>query len=111
MLKEHQGKGLGRWMMECLNAVLDEWPDLRGLMLIASSSSPGAAELYRKTLGVHEWGHGDPNYHLKVFEKRGKGRVGLEDAKAAAAIVSDTEEHDVRPAVGGLALQAPTLDQ
>lgn len=52
VLPEYQGKGLGRWMMECLNEVIKAWPHLRRLMLLTSGSS---LDLYRKTLGVKDW--------------------------------------------------------
>jgi GNAT superfamily N-acetyltransferase len=68
VLKEHQGKGLGRWMMECLNEVLDSWPDLRRVMLLTHTEE--AARLYRKTLHMIEWSEG-PSKELKIFEKRG----------------------------------------
>jgi ribosomal protein S18 acetylase RimI-like enzyme len=50
VLREHQGKGLGRWMMECLNEVLTSWPGLRRTMLAVSD--PNAVKLYEKTLGM-----------------------------------------------------------
>jgi GNAT superfamily N-acetyltransferase len=52
VLPKYQGKGLGRWMMECLNEVIKAWPHLRRLMLLASGSS---LDLYRKTLGAKDW--------------------------------------------------------
>ncbi len=74
VLKEHQGKGLARWMMECLNSVLEEWPHLRRMMLITHSES--ASQLYRQTLGVQEWSE-SPSRELKVLEKRGQGVKSL----------------------------------
>ncbi|KAF9870911.1 putative GNAT family N-acetyltransferase [Colletotrichum karsti] len=68
VLQAHQGKGLAPWLMECLNEVLDEWPDLRRFLLL--TSSPQASKLYEKTLGTTEWGK---SYDGKLFllEKRG----------------------------------------
>ncbi|KAH7368153.1 hypothetical protein B0T11DRAFT_326358 [Plectosphaerella cucumerina] len=53
ILDGHQGKGLGKWMMDCLNELLEEWPDLRRVLLI--TGSPDANKLYTKTLGALEW--------------------------------------------------------
>lgn len=53
ILDGHQGRGLGKWMMECLNELLDAWPDLRRVLLI--TGSPDANKLYTKTLGALEW--------------------------------------------------------
>lgn len=53
ILKEHQGKGLGAWMMHCVNGALEEWPHLRRVLLL--TSSPEANRLYEKTLGASEW--------------------------------------------------------
>jgi len=51
VLQEHQGKGLARFMMESIKAVISEWKYLRRFMLLASDSM----DLYRKTLGVKDW--------------------------------------------------------
>lgn len=50
ILPEHQGKGLGKWMMECLDEVLKSWPGLRRTMLL--TSDPNAVRLYEKMLGM-----------------------------------------------------------
>ncbi|KAH8649039.1 hypothetical protein BX600DRAFT_517433 [Xylariales sp. PMI_506] len=59
VLKEHQGKGLGRWLLECLNEVIKSWPHLRRFMFLTTD----ALELYRKTIGAKGWDE---------FETRGK---------------------------------------
>ncbi|KAI5918009.1 hypothetical protein F4810DRAFT_608528 [Camillea tinctor] len=51
VLPEYQGKGLGRWMMECLNEVIKSWTHLRRFMFLSSD----AMDLYRKTLGAKAW--------------------------------------------------------
>ncbi|KAF4932338.1 hypothetical protein CGCF413_v002182 [Colletotrichum fructicola] len=68
VLQAHQGKGLAPWLMECLNEVLDEWPDLRRFLLL--TSSPQASKLYEKTLGTTEWGASHDG-KLYLLEKRG----------------------------------------
>jgi len=50
VLPEFQGKGLGRWILECLNEVIKAWPHLRRFMFLTSSIG-----IYRKTLGAKEW--------------------------------------------------------
>jgi ribosomal protein S18 acetylase RimI-like enzyme len=52
VLAEHQGKGLGRWMMECLDEVLASWPKLRRCLLFTRDES--AVKLYRETLGMSD---------------------------------------------------------
>jgi len=50
ILAEHQGKGLGKWMMECLNEILRSWPGLRRTLLL--TGDPNAVRLYERTLGM-----------------------------------------------------------
>jgi ribosomal protein S18 acetylase RimI-like enzyme len=70
VLSEHQGQGLGRWMMECLNEILNEWPVLRRFMLL--TLHPEAAKLYQKTLGVCYWSDSASSV-LSILERRGPG--------------------------------------
>ncbi|RKU49268.1 hypothetical protein DL546_009701 [Coniochaeta pulveracea] len=50
VLPEHQGKGLGVWMMECLDKVLKQWPGLRRTMLMARDEH--AKRMYERVLGM-----------------------------------------------------------
>jgi GNAT superfamily N-acetyltransferase len=50
VLPEHQGKGLAKWMMQCLDEILDSWPELRRTLLL--TGDPSAVRLYEKTLGM-----------------------------------------------------------
>lgn len=68
VLAEHQGRGLGRWLLECLNEVLESWPELRGFILLASD--PHAIKLYAETLGTKDMRDGDSK-SLFVLEKAG----------------------------------------
>ncbi|GAW17640.1 hypothetical protein ANO14919_071000 [Xylariales sp. No.14919] len=52
VLLEYQGKGLGRWMLSCLDEVIKAWPHLRRLTLFTSSKS---IDLYRTALGANDW--------------------------------------------------------
>ncbi|KAI5866002.1 hypothetical protein GGS23DRAFT_364026 [Durotheca rogersii] len=51
ILPEHQGKGLGRWLMECLDEVIKGWAHLRRFMLLVSDKM----DFYRKHLGAKDW--------------------------------------------------------
>jgi GNAT superfamily N-acetyltransferase len=48
--EEYQGKGLGTFLMDCLNETLLSWPDLRGTFLIT-----GGTDFYVKRLGMVEF--------------------------------------------------------
>lgn len=50
ILPEHQGRGLGVWMMECLKEMLDRWPNLRRTMLMARDEY--AKRMYERILGM-----------------------------------------------------------
>ncbi|KAI1757938.1 hypothetical protein F4782DRAFT_4242 [Xylaria castorea] len=52
VLPEYQGKGLGRWMLACLDEVIKAWPHLRRLMFL---TSPGTIDFYKKALGAKNW--------------------------------------------------------
>ncbi|KAK4134796.1 hypothetical protein BT67DRAFT_379033 [Trichocladium antarcticum] len=52
VLPAHQGRGLARWMMGCLDEVLASWPYLRRCLLLTATA--GAARLYRETIGAVE---------------------------------------------------------
>jgi hypothetical protein len=67
--KEHQGKGLGKWMNSCLNEVITTWPYLRRLMLLASSID--GCRLYEQTYGVKDSRESSPK--LFILEKVGPG--------------------------------------
>lgn len=68
VVTEHQGKGLGRWLMECLNDVLESWPQLRRFMLVASAAH--AVKLYEETLGTTDW-HTSFSSDLALLQKAG----------------------------------------
>ncbi|SPO04834.1 related to GNAT family N-acetyltransferase [Cephalotrichum gorgonifer] len=68
ILEEFRGKGLGKWMMQCLGQHIDQWPFLRRMMLLTMSAE--AAELYKKSVGVIDWSE-SPSSKLTILEKRG----------------------------------------
>ena len=52
VLREHQEKGLGSWMIRCLDERLDSWPLLRRFILLTGGKVN--VKLYRNTLGAKE---------------------------------------------------------
>lgn len=51
MLKESQGKGLGKWLLGCVKERIAEWPSLRRCLL----TNVGEGKLYREVLGMQPW--------------------------------------------------------
>lgn len=51
ILPEHHGRGLGRWMLECLGEIVRGWKYLRRFMFLTTD----AMDLYRTTLGAKSW--------------------------------------------------------
>lgn len=68
VLKEHQGKGLGRWMLERVNEVVERWPFMRGLLVM--TEKPETVRLYNETLGAADLQEGD-SAGLFILEKPG----------------------------------------
>ncbi|KAL2162093.1 hypothetical protein VTH06DRAFT_7878 [Thermothelomyces fergusii] len=50
VLRPHQGRGLGRWLVACLDEVLGSWPALRRCMLLTRDEA--AVRLYAAALGA-----------------------------------------------------------
>ncbi|KAI0429050.1 hypothetical protein F5Y09DRAFT_270453 [Xylaria sp. FL1042] len=65
VLPEYQGKGLGRWMLKCLDEVIKGWPHLRRCMLLTSSRS---TDLYRETIGANDWIEGTGGLVIGMIE-------------------------------------------
>ncbi|KAL2126493.1 hypothetical protein VTI74DRAFT_816 [Chaetomium olivicolor] len=68
VLVEHQGKGLGKWMMRCLEEVLASWPYLRRCLLFTRDES--AAKMYRDTIGARRLQETSTKY-LAFMERPG----------------------------------------
>jgi GNAT superfamily N-acetyltransferase len=49
VLAEYQKKGLGSWLIKCVNEAIESWPTLRGMGLICATSE---AKWYEKLLGM-----------------------------------------------------------
>lgn len=69
ILQEYQRRGLASWMMRCIKEMVDEWPDLRGLMLMTHDKS--AARMYEATLGAVDFDKG-PSAGLTMLEMAGQ---------------------------------------
>ena len=69
VLKEFQGKGLGTWLIECLDETLNSWPELKRTLLIARSGG----KFYQEKLGVQLYEQGKNG--LEILTKRGPGSV------------------------------------
>lgn len=69
VLKEHQGKNLGTWLMQCVNETLDSWPELRRTMLITSDGT----KFYEKVLAMNVFEPAQSN--LNIMTKSGAGSV------------------------------------
>lgn len=52
VLEGFQGKGLGRWMMRCVDETLVGWPDLRRCVLFTKGASN--VRLYEEVMGMRD---------------------------------------------------------
>lgn len=68
VLEEHQRKGLGAFLMECLNEIVEGWPELRAFWILAST--PESAKMYEKILGAKEFSDLSSNPNLRLLEKK-----------------------------------------
>lgn len=74
VLEDFQRKGLASWMMRCIKEMVDEWPDLRGLMLMTHDKA--AAKMYERTLGAVDFDKG-PSKGLAMLEMAGRAEKGV----------------------------------
>jgi GNAT superfamily N-acetyltransferase len=72
ILNEYQGKGLGTWLINCVDEALSSWPELRRLVLITSHGN----NFYTEKL------------HMKVFEQ-GKNGMAILTRKGAGSVLQD----------------------
>lgn len=74
IIPEYQGKGIGKWLMECINETLDSWPDLRGAILYTGGhDGERAMKFYEKMFGMKKFVPGTGG--LEIMSKRGPGSV------------------------------------
>lgn len=69
VLKEHQQRGLGTFLMKCVNETVEEWPSLRALWILSSSSE--SCKLYERIFGAMNFLDANNNPNLTLLEKRG----------------------------------------
>jgi GNAT superfamily N-acetyltransferase len=69
VLKGFQGKGLGRWMMRCVDETLMGWPELRRCVLFTKGASN--VRLYEEVMGMADVNA--PRVGAKVEEKEEVG--------------------------------------
>lgn len=56
VLKEYRGKGLGIWLIECVNETINTWPNLRRVLLLSNDTE--GARFYKKILDVDPYPQG-----------------------------------------------------
>ena len=54
VVEEEKGKGLGKWLVQCVDEVLDQMPHLRRAMLITGEGGPEG--FYERALGMKRCG-------------------------------------------------------
>ncbi|KAL2197889.1 hypothetical protein P885DRAFT_76597 [Corynascus similis CBS 632.67] len=81
VLPHHQGRGLGRWLMACLDEVLVSWPALRRCLLLTRDEA--AVRMYGTAIGARELVSASSSSSTTqedddgAGEKKGKGGGGL----------------------------------
>ncbi|OBT66940.1 hypothetical protein VE03_04170 [Pseudogymnoascus sp. 23342-1-I1] len=68
VLEEHQGKGLGSWLMECVDEEFASWPHLRRVMLMANLKE---GEAFYAKMGMSQFKQGENGF--AILNKRGGG--------------------------------------
>lgn len=68
VLEGHQGKGLGSWLMECVDEEFASWPHLRRVMLMANLKE---GEAFYAKMGMSQFKQGENGF--AILNKRGKG--------------------------------------
>jgi GNAT superfamily N-acetyltransferase len=68
VLPEYQGRGLGTWMLRCMDEVVLAWPNLRRIVLFTASGQ--SKTYYEKLLGAETLADAKG---LFILERRGAG--------------------------------------
>ncbi|KND88201.1 hypothetical protein TOPH_07248 [Tolypocladium ophioglossoides CBS 100239] len=74
VLEDYQRRGLASWMMRAVKEMVDEWPNLRGLILMTHDKA--AARMYQRELGAVDFDEG-PSAGLVLLEMGGRGQKDL----------------------------------
>jgi len=69
VLDEFQGKGLGSWLIACIDEVLSSWPELRRFCLITH----GPSTFYEEKLKMQAFEQGKNG--LRILNRMGSGSV------------------------------------
>lgn len=69
VLPEYQGKGVGSWLISCVNKHISTWTELRRILLITS----GGPKFYEEKLGMKNFNQGLNG--LTVMSRKGAGSV------------------------------------
>jgi GNAT superfamily N-acetyltransferase len=69
IVDEHQGAGLGRWVLEILNAKLRSWPHLRRVILLTTDKM----HLFNKNLGMKDYREFDGMKGVSIAMVEGPG--------------------------------------
>jgi GNAT superfamily N-acetyltransferase len=65
VLPEYQGKGLGKWLIKCIDENISLWPELRRALLVTAVDN----KFYIDTLGMTAYEPGKDG--LGMFQRRG----------------------------------------
>lgn len=68
VLDDFQRRGLASWLMRALKEIINEWQDMRGLLIMTHDNA--AARLYKRELGAVDFDEG-PSAGLVVLEMAG----------------------------------------
>ncbi|KAK9445081.1 Acyl-CoA N-acyltransferase [Metarhizium brunneum] len=71
VLPEYQGLGLGGWIIDCIDEVMDPLPYLRWFTL--RTAVPKSKEAYEKRLGMSVLDQGDVTKGAVMMGKKGRG--------------------------------------
>ncbi|KUI53045.1 hypothetical protein VP1G_10539 [Cytospora mali] len=63
VLKEHQQRSLGTFLMKCLNEIVEGWPELRAV--------PELRKLYGSIFGAQDFFESNNDSNLRLLEKMG----------------------------------------
>jgi ribosomal protein S18 acetylase RimI-like enzyme len=72
IVPEYQRRGLGKWLIDCINKTFESWPDLRVAMLYAGGhDGENAVKFYQKAFGMTKFVPGKNG--LEILLKKGPG--------------------------------------
>ncbi|KAK0103472.1 hypothetical protein ONS95_005493 [Cadophora gregata] len=70
ILAPYQGRGLGKFLIKCIDEVLDSWPQFRRALLLADSKE---TKFYEQMLRMHEFDQGGNGFTMMT--RKGAGSV------------------------------------